>query len=214
MGAQDISFELNGDKTFAEVRLEFKRRQDQDRSENGHCGGYSGDFQTVSRVEDHGDKVFNKLSEAKDYCIDKARKWESVIAVKYKVIDKVPTDKKLDKLKTKAKDLCDKWQADRKAMELDASKRMVGSFVTCLDCKARMPVSFTTAGGVQDYLDKNCPVCRNSLARRGARAKVIRSYNAYQAKCNEIKAHEQELRQKAANKSSNTAWLVCGWGAS
>lgn len=84
MGACSIDFELEGKKTFREVREALKGRQAEDAAENGHRDGYSGDFQTVHTVEDHSHKgTFKTFNEAFDYCLEHAEKWESVIAVKY-----------------------------------------------------------------------------------------------------------------------------------
>jgi len=85
MGAESISFELDGKLNFSEVKQAFKDQQNIDKDRNGHRDGYSGDFQTVNTVKDHSYKeVFENFTKAFDYCINVAEKWEYVVAVKYK----------------------------------------------------------------------------------------------------------------------------------
>ena len=85
MGACDISFNLKGKASKAEISRAFSNQVASDRSENGHADGYSGDFQTVHCVSfDHLGEVFDSHALAFDYCISKAKKWESVVAVYYK----------------------------------------------------------------------------------------------------------------------------------
>ena len=81
MGACDISMRVDGNKTQDEVVNAFRKRQEQDRIYNGHQDGYSGDFQTVNRV-DFTDKEFQSANDGLDYCLDHAQKWDSVVAVK------------------------------------------------------------------------------------------------------------------------------------
>jgi hypothetical protein len=107
MGAHNIDFELDGKKTRQDVFKAFKERQLYDKSENGHQQGYSGDFQTVNEVIIH-DKTFDNYNKAYDYCLDNAQKWCTVIAVKYKVIDKTK-NKKLEEKKQAEKSTSTKW---------------------------------------------------------------------------------------------------------
>jgi hypothetical protein len=62
----------------------LKKRQKEDKKENGTQQGYSGDFQTVSEVIDHTHKVFEDIGSAQEYCLSVAQKWESVVAVQFK----------------------------------------------------------------------------------------------------------------------------------
>ena len=84
MGACNIEMTLKGDKNKNEVLKEFKDRQKMDANENGHQHGYSGDFQTVNRIDFHNE-IFDNYNDAENYCLDNAQKWESVVAVKYLV---------------------------------------------------------------------------------------------------------------------------------
>lgn len=81
MGAHNIEMTVEGTKTKAEVMDAFHAQQAEDRDYNGHRGGYSGDFQTVHTVKFY-DKVFSDENEAQEFCLDHAKKWVNVIAVK------------------------------------------------------------------------------------------------------------------------------------
>ena len=91
MGANNIQFKLGGEKTFSDVKQAFTDRVKEDRQNNGHQQGYSGDFQTVSEVKNHGHlEPFRDYDEAHEYCLDNAEKWDFVVAVKYLDKDKKP----------------------------------------------------------------------------------------------------------------------------
>lgn len=81
MGACSIEMIVKGDKTKEEVVKAFRERQDEDRANNGHNDGYSGDFQTVHNVRFSG-KEFENENDALDYCFANAEKWVDVVAVK------------------------------------------------------------------------------------------------------------------------------------
>jgi len=82
MGASNVSFTMKGSATKAEVKQRFRDEQEEGIYMNGH-DPYNGTFSTIQSVKFH-DKVFDNESEAEDYCLDKAEKWEYAIAVKYK----------------------------------------------------------------------------------------------------------------------------------
>lgn len=84
MGATNIEFILKAKATKTEINKAFKLKRESDKDENGHRSGYSGDFQTVDRVEYHLNQTFETIGDAVDYCLDHAEKWETVIAVYFK----------------------------------------------------------------------------------------------------------------------------------
>jgi hypothetical protein len=81
MGACSISMTVKGDATEEEVMKAFANQQQEDRYDNGHREGYSGDFQTVDRVK-FTKNVFTDGEEAFEYCLSNAQKWSYVVAVK------------------------------------------------------------------------------------------------------------------------------------
>ncbi len=86
MGACSIGFSTDGTKTRDEVVNDFRDRQADDRDnyhdeDGGDGDGYTGDFQTVNRVDFRG-KVFADHDEANEFCLDHAEKWSTVVAVK------------------------------------------------------------------------------------------------------------------------------------
>lgn len=83
MGAINIDIHVDGDKSPEYIREVFKSQQAEDRFNNGHRDGYSGDFQTVDEVKISMLK-FETYDEAYDYCLDKSEKWEHVTACRYK----------------------------------------------------------------------------------------------------------------------------------
>lgn len=83
MGACDISFTIKGKVDKIKIQDEFELQRSKDESENGHQDGYSGDFQTVSKIDFHLSKEFKTRNEAFEYCLNNAKKWETVVAVYY-----------------------------------------------------------------------------------------------------------------------------------
>jgi len=84
MGATNINHVIKGKATRTDIDKAFRQRQDNDRSENGHQEGYSGDFQTVRSVDYQLHKEFESFKEAEEFCLDQAEKWETVVAVYFK----------------------------------------------------------------------------------------------------------------------------------
>lgn len=87
MGACSIGFSEKGEARKDEVIQAFRNRQEADRDDyacehdEDDGDGYTGDFQTVNRVDFRG-KVFADHDEANEYCLDHAEKWSTVVAVK------------------------------------------------------------------------------------------------------------------------------------
>lgn len=206
MGACDISFNLDGKKTFSDVLKAFKRQQEIDSEENGHAQGYSGDFQTVNRVLDHSDKVFNSEGEAQDYCLKHATKGDSVIAVKYKVIGKVTYPKSIERLKLRLGQANEKLKAINVKLVSLSDKRIVGKkFVTCLSCKSRVNGGFIK--------ESKCPVCHLSFITKTERKQLEGCKKVIQDLQTKLTTEYSKAKEKAAAKSTQTEWLVAGWGA-
>ena len=86
-GAHDISFELDGEATRQQINNAFKEKKESDSNnyEGDDEDSYSGDFQTVNSVDfKHLGKVYETFDEAYEFALDKAEKWETVVALYYK----------------------------------------------------------------------------------------------------------------------------------
>jgi len=208
MGAHDISFTVDGSQPFSAVRDAFKTRRESDAQENGH-GRYSGDFQTVNRVDNHGDKVFDTESLAQDYCLKNAQKWENVIAVRVKKIDAPKPTKAIEKLRATVKTLRDTLRnAHGSALEGYKAARLSCQYMTCRNCKSRLAARYLSS------ITDSCAVCGESLAARS----LLRRVESLQAKLNKANERLATLEKSALSaalaKSDKTYWYVCGWGAS
>jgi len=82
MGATNVSFTMKGSATRAEVKKRFEREQEEGTYMNGH-DPYNGTFSTIQNVKFHDHKLFDNESDAEDYCLEYAQKWDYAIAVKY-----------------------------------------------------------------------------------------------------------------------------------
>lgn len=200
MGACDISFRIGRKASRSEIEAAFRRRQDQDRLENGHQDGYSGDFQTVSKVDFHLSQVFTSQNEAYEYCMKHASKWDTVVAV-YFLDLKVKTariDKAAESLKTLRQDL-----RNLESTDLDRSK----AFQSCQCCKSRVALTFVKR--------PVCPVCQSDLRpaafRRRLEALKAKVTKAESRLADLIKTDRDRLASKA--KESQFCTLVAGWGA-
>lgn len=208
MGAENISFELDGSKTFADVRLAFEDRRRQDAQENGSQQGYSGDFQTVRSVLDHGGMVFDSCSEAEDYCLDKAKKWETVIAVRYRVVKEITLPKRHTVLNDQAALVEDELRKVRKESQEAYEKiRFNTEKMSCRNCGSKLACRFLS------MISSCCPVCGISLLAKKDRKRIAtleKKLNIIQENKAKVKA---AARAKAVAKSKKTHWLICGWGA-
>lgn len=198
MGACNIEFTLKGKLSRNEIYDAFKKQQDQDRLENGRRDGYSGDFQTVSKVDCHLSQVFTSYSEAHDYCLKHASKWESVVAV-YFCNGKIES-KTLAKLGETLKALRTQL-ADLERTPLARSR----DFQTCGACKSRL--------ALKAFHGASCPVCRADLRPKALQNKIA----SLKAKIIQVESkHADKLkaeRQKLIEKSSQIETMVAGWGA-
>jgi hypothetical protein len=82
MGAVGICHVIREKADRTKIDKAFRERREHDQDENGHREGYSGDFQTVTSVDYRFlGKVYSDYNEAEDFCLDKAEKWRTVVAV-------------------------------------------------------------------------------------------------------------------------------------
>ena len=82
MGATNVGFTLDGKKSKKEVIDYFQKAREKALYMYGH-DSYNGTISTIPDVR-ITDEVFETKSEAEEYCLDNAEKWEYAIACKYK----------------------------------------------------------------------------------------------------------------------------------
>lgn len=208
MGACDISFTLDGNKSRSDVTAAFEAKKLNDQSYNGHQEGYSGDFQTVDDVKFH-DRIFDTEKEAFEYCLNNAKKWEYVVAVKYKNIQEIKPDTKHTKLKIKLTAMENQLNAMEKQFteQLTAKLKSV-EFLTHKDCKSRVATKF-----IFNHYRLACPVCNGSLLSASDQNKRAKLKAKIEELKKQIEEHTKQLTAKAAEKVKDTTWLVAGWGA-
>lgn len=196
MGANNICLELNGKRTVKEVEEAFREQKKLDAEVNGHQDGYSGDFQTISRVECHFEKVFANINVASEYCLEKSEKWDKAIAVHYvkyfKYSKKVASiNKKIDALNRKI------IHTEQKNIEKMKKK----SHITCKKCKSRLNTA---------YIGISCKVCGEILIN-------LNRVDALNKKIDELRAknaQQKKLEEKNVKPTSkNVDTLIGGWGA-
>lgn len=199
MGACDIAFTIGGKASRIEIQQAFEKQREKDTIRNGHQDGYSGDFQTVDRVEYHLDNVFTSYREAMDYCLEKSEKFVHVVAVYYIQVD-------IEASKTQR-------NLEKKIVKLKEEQRTLHrfqdntGFVKCKHCGSRL--------NKKHVLYKTCRLCDQSLLTRRELYKAERI--AAQIKNAEylIEKIKAEARKKAIEKNGekNLKTLVAGWGA-
>jgi len=82
MGACSIDFFIKGHASIKDIEKKFIEIKLENKHDNGHCEGYSGDFQTVGKV--NFSYLFDgsgNLEKDFEFCLDKAEKWENVVAI-------------------------------------------------------------------------------------------------------------------------------------
>lgn len=200
MGAHNIDFQLDGKADFSKIEKTFKKIQKEERILNGHQEGYSGDFQTVHKVENHLNKIFDTYLEAYDYCLDKAEKCYTVVAVYYKKpSSKIP--KKIMKLKEK----CEKAHENLNIIlrEVQQSfKKTKSKTISCSKCESKINRSYIKGHA--------CPVCDASLRSTTAQKRIDNA----REKINNLSKQIKNEEKKFAQKNRNIATLVAGFGAS
>lgn len=200
MGACNIEFTLGRKASRNEIYDAFKNQQDQDRNENGHRDGYSGDFQTVHKIDYRLDNVFASYNEAHEYCLKHASKWETAVAVYY--FDGAVKSKGLDRLTDQLTKLHAKLQVLQRT-PLSRAK----TFQTCENCKSKV--------ALKHFSGDACPVCRTDLRPD----RLLRSIATLKGKIDALTAKRdaklQGERQKliAKAKPSQIKTMVAGWGA-
>lgn len=204
MGAHNIEFTMPGTPSFIAIQKKFKEQQQDDHGYNGHREGYSGDFQTVREVKDHTNQTFDSYNQAHDYCMDKAEKWVSVVAVRYRFLEKFEPTKKLQDMKTKLDGLV------FKLTDLNKIATVLPKFVSCECCSSKINSEHLSKG---HYI--TCPICRKGDFRPMS---IQRSETSLKLKITEVRAaYEGQLKiekAKALKKSGKVGTLVAGWGAS
>lgn len=208
MGAHNIEFDMAGTPSFSAIQKRFKEQQDADNRENGN-GSYSGDFQTVHSVDDHTYKTFDSYSEAHNYCMEKAKKWDTVVAVRYKFIDneKFKYSAKVEKLKTKLEAL------NQKLRDLNALPVKLSKFATCEGCQSKISTAHLKTGfGARTH---KCPVCGEGDFRPMS---IQRSEIKIKAKIELaqglLDVQKKAEKTKGMSKFGKVGTLVAGWGAS
>ena len=202
MGAHNIDFELKGKQDKTKVNKEFANIRGDNRSENGHREGYSGDFQTVDSVDFHLHKTFNNYQEAYDYCMEHAEKWCTVVAVYYKNVKTKTT--KLEKMHAKIK------VQQTNTMKLteqftEAVKNGVSKKIACKNCSSSFKRGFVK----YSRYGADCPVCNQSLFSATQKLRIYKSKEKETQLLEKYKAEKNKLAEKC--KDINT--LVAGWGA-
>lgn len=205
MGAHNIEFEIDKKASWSEIKSAFDRQKEQDKVYNGPQQGYSGDFQTVNEVKDHTYKVkvFSDYNEAHNYCMEKAEKWISVVAVYYYDFN-IKQSKKLEKIGQRIKDT--RIQLN----ELKCKPVKLAKFVTCEGCGSKV--------SSQHIKSVTCPVCHEGDFRPLGLQKSIKKL---EVKIKLLEENYTKLKQDDWQKlilkqkdDKNIKTLVAGWGAS
>jgi len=82
MGADIVELSLKGKANGILIKRKIERLQAINREENGHCHGYSGDWQRVDSIKIIHD-IFKNKSDAEAYLNDTLEKWGPAIVVYY-----------------------------------------------------------------------------------------------------------------------------------
>lgn len=199
MGACDISFIIGKKATVSEVGDALQARRNEDREENGHREGYSGDFQTVTGVECHFNTVFTSHREAIDYCLSKAEKWGNAIAVYF-----VQVSIESSKTQKKLEEQIVQWKEEQVKLHRFQDKT---GFVKCKHCGSRL--------NKKHMVYKTCRLCDQSLLTRAEQRKADRLDRDIRQTQEKIGLLIEESRKKALEKNGhkNLKTLVAGWGA-
>jgi len=204
MGAHSIEFEMAGAPSFSAIEKQFKKQQQDDNHENGNRS-YSGDFQTVHEVKDHTYLTFDSYNEAHNYCMDNAKKWQNVIAVRYRFIDRnaFKYSAKVEKLDAKVKELALQLQT------LERTPIKLKAFVTCEGCSSKINTSKLHHGTTQ------CPICREGDFRPLSIQRSIVKVKAKIKLAQELLETTKKVEKaKGMKKFGKVGTLVAGWGAS
>lgn len=194
MGAESIYFTIKGEAKRQEIQDAFERQQEENRLYNGSRDGYSGDFQTVDKVDFRLHETFESEREAIEYCLKHAEKWSSVVAVRFKV--RKLYDKR-DILK-RAIESFRELQASKNSLEREALSKLTvkKGLVKCSKCTSHLKANLLRS--------ENCPVCGGSL-RLASYEKRLQKLAERMNKAND--------KIKKMSKIVRIDTLVAGWGA-
>lgn len=200
MGACDISFELKGKASKEQIEKAFKAQQKRDREYNGHKEGYTGDFQTVNKVEFHLSTMFKTHTEAFEYCLKVSEKWSTVVAVYYNQSAEIKS-KALDKLRASVK-IVTQLIRDLKSIPIAKPNEV---FKTCSGCKSRLAMQYVKYS--------QCSLCGVSLRPKSIENRIAKKEEQLKVIQNKIDAIISKENAKQAAKGKNINTLVAGWGA-
>lgn len=206
MGACNIDFEIEGPATWSQIEKKFNDVREENQKYNGHQDGYSGDFQTVHKVKDHTHMVFNSHNEAYDYCLDKAQKWDFVVAVRYRDTSAAKPSAKLKKLQKQWRDLENSLRDLNSQLTTKIEIKLKSQeFITCGNCKSRMDTRFRNR-------TLKCPICDNSFLTKTDLKKRQTLTDKIEKKKEEIQNEKKKIAEKFSSKAKIKT-LVAGWGA-
>lgn len=203
MGAHNIEFDMPGAPSFSAIKKQFDSIREENRDTNGHQEGYSGDFQTVHEVKDHTHKTFDSYNEAHRYCLDIAKKWDFVVAVRYRFMDKsgFKHSAKFNKLQAKYIELTVQHG------KLEQTPVKLPKFVTCEGCRSKVATSHMNG--------KMCPVCGEGDFRPlGLQRKITKMCSKIELLAKQLETLKKSEREKGMKKFGKVGTLVAGWGAS
>lgn len=197
MGAHNIEMVLDGKLSRSQVENKIEKQRREDRDYNGHQEGYSGDWQTIPRVE-FRDKIFSNYEQAADYCLDNAEKWSHAIAVKFK--EKPKYSAKLIKMKEAHSKTIHAYRELETKLKTDI-KNAKSKTIGCQSCESKVNRSYVNNG--------SCPVCGESLLSNTATDHLKNAQD-------KIKKQKELIDQriKEENEKGDVKWLIAGWAAS
>lgn len=150
MGASNIQFYLDGKASRSQIEQQFKQKQQEDEGDADE-DGYGGGFSTVRKVDySYFHQVFNSENEAFDFCMQKAEKFYSVVAVVYKdtsAVTSLPLRKNQEKLRV----LRQKWVLEKaeKTLVAKLEKKILqqkAALVKKYEAKGKLPLKTIVAG--------------------------------------------------------------------
>jgi hypothetical protein len=178
------------------------RKQD-DRLENGHQHGYSGDWQTIKCI-DLKNKTFNNYDDAWDYAVTNAEKWADAVAVYYTKIDESIINKKLSKDGQRLLALKENHFELTKNLHAAINNAKSNS-VSCKACSSKVNRAYIRLA--------LCPVCNETLLS----ATALKRLDALNTKITALKKSIKQKRQKLEAlqaKKAKVYTLVVGIAAS
>lgn len=208
MGAEYIEMKLDGKLSRMEVESEVRSRAIEDRAENDSRSGYSGDWQTVNRIEFRGQQPGYR--EAAEYIQKNAEKWSYGIAVQYEAVEGEAVQTDRDKAKReKLNAAVEAATAARRAAGEAVSQKIVADKrpnVNCSGCTSRFPRKF-----LRSRSTVKCVVCGVRLVSATDEAKLAKLDAKTEGAKAALVQHLDACRSKAPKVLK---WLVGAWAAS